>query len=530
MPNLKSAVSERLEVFSDLVERCRALFCALFLLLIALIALGHASLRQLFYDEAVTIGAASLPRWRDVWDFYARGLDTPSPISSLVVRPFLHWPGSIEINARLPFLAAFLVSFYCVYRFLARRYPPAFALVVLLIPAYFDSVLFYAFEARAYAFMLAGFALALLCWQAAERKQSPLASLGVWLGLAIAIFSHAFAILLFLPFAAGQWLHDRQRRSIDISMWLALCLFPLGYLPALPGERRASAFYRAQFFVRPSMKFIPGLYRLHLGDSWYLLSVLFCAGLIVPAYRSWSATRHTNQSQDGLTTPEWLLLLVLAALPIYGVVAALFLGAFREPYILTFVFGFFLLAIALVAEAAGRSRKVGGVLLLLTLLGLTTNQFYVRTAVHYLIHGADAHRDLVTLVRSDPMVQVIQESSLPVVINDHVLYTALFEYAAPSLRTRLMYPIDAIDSAAYPKSSTSQTNYELFGPVFGWNTADWHPFTQEHTHFLFMRGVDSNVWLFPYLIARIGSTPTTIRLIGSTADAAYELYDVQLGK
>ena len=66
------------------MERYRHLLCFLFLLFVGMVAFGHSALRPLFYDEIVTVNVAAFSRIHDVWQFYARGLDTPSPISSLL--------------------------------------------------------------------------------------------------------------------------------------------------------------------------------------------------------------------------------------------------------------------------------------------------------------------------------------------------------------------------------------------------------------------------------------------------------------
>lgn len=529
MPSIEMG-SGRLSRAAAWTEQHTGALCALLLAVVANLSLGHAVSRSLFYDEIATIYAAALPRWKDVWNFYAQGLDTPSPLSSLIVRPMLHLPGSLEVTARLPFLAAFLVCLYCMYRFLLKRYPAGYALAALLLPVQFDDLFFYSYEARVYSFVLAGVALALLCWQSAGERPRPATAFGLWAGLALAAFSHAFSILLFLPFAVAQWLRDREQASRHWAMWLALFLFPLGFLPTLPGSRHASAFYQAQFFVKPSFRLLPGLLQSNLGTQWLPFTLLLCTGLACPAYLCWTANRHApgNTGRPVLPFPELVLLLLLAFLPLYGLLAALLFGVFREPYVLSFFIGFLLFVLALIAEASRRKPQVGLVLLGLMGLGLLTKPYLLGFPKQVFRHRS-THQNFLDELQHDPLLAPARHSTLPLVFNDHVLYSLFFEYSDPAFRTRMVYPINLAAVATYPKSSTSQMNFLRFGSLFGWHAPEWSAFAQQHPHFLLLRGVDPDFWLFPYLLARMQSHgDVSIHLLAASPVGEFELYDVTI--
>ena len=208
--------------------------------------------------------------------------------------------------------------------------------------------------------------------------------------------------------------------------------------------------------------------------------------------------------------------------------AGLLLHAFREPYILSFYLGFILLAIALVAEAASRNAQAGALLLVLVLLGPASDH-YLFVALRHFLHRDDIHSQFAYNVRHDPLLQAAERSPLPLAFGDHVLYSADFEYGDPALRARMVYPVDIADSAPYPLGVTSQINFQLFGPLFGWHAPEWQTFARQHPHFLLLRGTDPNVWFFPYLVHRMQTKgDLTMRLIASSPSANAELYEVQL--
>ena len=487
---------------------------------------GRAASKALWYDELMTYGAAVLPHWGDVWQFYAHGLDTPSPLSSLLVHATLGWPGSIELNARLPFLLAFLGMLYCMYRFMGRRYPAGYALALLLIPTRLDRWFYLATESRVYAFLLAGVAFSMVCWQAAgTSRRAGLAALGVWAGLALAMFSHAFAIFLFVPFAAAQLLRERQRGRVQWPLWAALLLFPLGYLPVAHGERMAAAFYRANFFARPHLSAINGTYRFYLTEKWFFFTGFVLFALVAMALQGRKLAPE-QLSKSGYTRPEWLLLALVAALPIFAVPAAMILGAFREPYLVPLNLGFWLLAVACVAEGLRRSRVGGTLLLLVMLLCVASDGTGLAEGVTALLHPGAVHGQALARVQKEEVLQIANRSNLPVFVGDHVLYTKLFYYGDPATRPRLIYPVDLKTSAPYYISLTSQINFILCAKPLGFRIAGMDDIYRSAPHFLLLQGTDPNVWFATYLVHRIQTrNDLTMTLLGQ--DREISVYDVQ---
>lgn len=512
----------------DLLERFRGALVWTLLGIVFILGMGRAASKPLWYDELMTYGSALLPAWADVWKFYARGLDTPSPLSALLVHGVLHWPGSIELNARLPFLFAFLVMLFCMYRFMRNRYPAGYALAVLLIPIRIDRWFYYATEARVYAFVLGGVALAMVCWQAAgQERKSILHAIGLWFALAFAMFAHAFAIFLLVPFGAAQLLRDVRQRSVQWPVWIALLLFPLGYLPVMPGERMASSFYRANFFANPHLVDISKTFRNFLTDRWFFITAFVVFSLCALALHARRSLLPKQNEWPGFTNPEWLLLILLATMPLYAVPTAMLLGAYREPYVISLNLGIWLLAVGAVAEGLRRRRAAGGALLMLLVACLVFDLNGLKDGVVALLHPDRVHKRLLDEVRSESALQMPTNSTLPVMVGDHVLYTKLFYYADPKLRSRLFYPVDFEASAPYARSSTSQINFALSAKALGFHIADMPTINQRYPHFLFLKGYDPNVWFAPYLTRRAETDEQLVMMLrGEGRD--FTLYDVHM--
>ena len=222
-----------------------------------LIAIGVAAHKLFWYDELITVFTASLPTTGDLLRFYSDGLDTTSPVASLLARAGMHLPLPPELAVRFPFMLAFLCVPVGLYGFMRRRYSAGYALAALVFPLTFPGFAYFMTEARAYALMVGGAGLAMYFWQsAAEGKARPWSILGLWLALAIAVGAHFFAVFLFVPFAAAQLALDWPRKRPDWPVWLALLLFPAGFLPFLQGTQRASKYYRSAFHSKPESRIV----------------------------------------------------------------------------------------------------------------------------------------------------------------------------------------------------------------------------------------------------------------------------------
>ncbi len=347
-------------------EHAGAAMCVLLILfMIALV--GRASSVYLWYDELVVVRVASFPHWRDIWNFYARGLDTIGLLYALLIHPLLKLSASAEISARLPAMVAFLVMMLCSFVFVRRRYPAVYAFAMLLLLMSLP-LLDYAVFAKSYALEFGGVAFAMMCWQSAmEGKSRGWNVVGLWFGLVLALYSHSFAIFLFLPFAAAQGLRDYRRKRVDWPVWIALVSYPLALLPVLRGDLLASKLYGSNFWSPPSAALMKQTYIDYFVEDWRLILILFFAAVMVTALlrERTPSTEDTQRLTTGFLLPEWVFVVMLTALPIYVLPPSYLLHAYRADYVMSFAIGLAILLVTVFAEHARRTQAAGVVLLIL---------------------------------------------------------------------------------------------------------------------------------------------------------------------
>ena len=95
----------------------------------------------------------------------------------------------------------------------------------------------------------------------------PLALAGLWLSLAAAVSTHYYAVLIFLPLAAGELTRTWTTKRVDFAIWAALLLglLPLlAYMPLMAESRK----YAATFWSRPDLR---AKHHFFIHFSWRIL-------------------------------------------------------------------------------------------------------------------------------------------------------------------------------------------------------------------------------------------------------------------
>lgn len=242
--------------------------------------------------------------------------------------------GPTALALRLPSILGFLLMQVCVY--LATR-PIAgrrAALIALAFPA-LTATLFYAPEARPYGLLLGLYALTFLAWQTATRRaeshaarSAPLVLLAV--AIALTLNTHYFGVLLLVPVCLAELARTLLRRRLDVPVVLAILLGMGGILGTLPFQHAAGEFRKHYYNAGGvTLRAITQAYRAlfvsytdqalavqRLEDA---LLVLFALALILLVVRR-------IRRGDGISLPqaELVFLLALAALPLFGVLLAIF--------------------------------------------------------------------------------------------------------------------------------------------------------------------------------------------------------------
>lgn len=239
-----------------------------------------ASSRQLWHDELFTYYIAKSPSMSRFWE--AIRLDLNPPLSYLAARASLAVFGDSAFAVRLPFILAFLAGSLCFYRFISRRLRPIYGLLAMLV-FWSTPFLYYAAEARPYAFIFGFFGIAMLAWQ---RAAEPVRSWSAVLFLALAVtgmmFSHVFALLYLAPFFVAELLRWYRSRNFDWAVWAALllpCVLLFIHAPTI-SRYKAAVLVPLSFEASP-MKTLGFIYRSIEPESLALLLAVCLAMMAV---------------------------------------------------------------------------------------------------------------------------------------------------------------------------------------------------------------------------------------------------------
>ena len=243
---------------------------------------------------------------------------------------------------RLPALLGFLLMQVCLFFFVRRLAGERAGAVAVAFPA-LTATLFYSAEGRPYGLMLGLYALALLCWQVATReagnreqgtgsRRRGWALVGLAAAIALTINAHYFGILLLVPLCAAEGFRSLQRRQTDWPVVVAIYMGMAGFAATWPFLKAAGEFHKNYYNAGSvGLHDITRAYRSIFVDYtqmsmpaqhlWMVVLVVFAAGLV-----GGCARQIFGRGGRELRIPaaEWVLMLVLAALPFCGYLLARF--------------------------------------------------------------------------------------------------------------------------------------------------------------------------------------------------------------
>lgn len=445
------------------------------LCLVALIAAAHASIKPFWYDELATLLPAGLPTFMDCWNFYAEGLDTPSPLPALLVHAVMKAQGPAEIMKRIPMMLGFLVMCLSLYGFTSRRYGRSYGVVALLLPV-LTGVFYYATELRAYPIVLGAVAFALWCWQSAQEKRTAwLCQSGVFIGLAAAMGSHIFAIFVIPAFVLGQWIHERLTRARHPGMWVAILLSPCSLLPQWEGMHRAHEFYGPVFWSKPVIGHLLHSYDFTFAFGWFIPFVTVVAfGFLLARLDLLPLTPRDGASARGFRPEEWSIAWMLALVPFLALPVSCLIGAYCPRYVLTANIGIFLLLVGGTAEALRGNRILGAILAsLLTASILALN---LKTISKALACGSNLPAAIAS--REDWLGILEARKGEPVIVPDAFLFLVINHYGSPELKKRLYYLTDA--GCCTRQKTNDDVNIRLFSRRLPLQTVDYPSFHENH--------------------------------------------------
>lgn len=265
--------------------------------------------------------------------------------------------GETAFAQRLPALFGFLLMQGGLFFFVRQLAGERAGAVAATFPA-LTVTLYYSAEGRPYGLLLGLYALALLCWtEASEAGASRRAALvGLAVVIAATLNTHYFGILLLLPICAAELWRTIERRRFDWQMVVSIVAGTASIVLTRPFMKAAGAF-KIHYYNEGSvgLRDITRAYRslfvnytslpMAAQRVWAIALVLFAVMLVAACWRVW---RHRDPLPS---SAQWVLLVILAAMPFAGYLLARFVTHSIE---VRYVLGAIIAISAMVAIASAR--------------------------------------------------------------------------------------------------------------------------------------------------------------------------------
>ena len=303
----------------------------LILLLTAAVAFTWSHVKLLSQDEIFVLQTDSVSSLRELVHIQR---NYPISLDPLVFHVLAHSCtkifGPTALALRLPSIFGFLLMQVCI--FFATRVIAGerAALIATAFPA-LTATLFYAPEARPYGLLLGFYALAFLAWQTATRRSEGRRGSLIVLAVTIALTlnTHYFGILILLPICIAEFVRTVSRRRVDVPVVAAILLGMAGVVFALLFQKAAGEFRKHYYNAGAiSLRAVSQAYRslfvnytaqpLVVQRLEDVLLVAFALALIVVC------ALRIHRKTYAMPVGELAFLLALAALPLFGVVLAMF--------------------------------------------------------------------------------------------------------------------------------------------------------------------------------------------------------------
>ena len=425
-------------------------------------AVMHALSKPLWYDEIITVIAASRSSAAEVWRA-AQAVDANPPLPHLLTYFAIRLFGHNDVAVRIPAMAGFWVFCLCLYRFVRRRAGMFYAMAALLLPIATEAYN-YSAEARAYGLELGFTGLALAAWQSAESGRRALNGLLLALSLAGAVFCHYYAVLLWMPLAGGELYRTRKTGELRWQIWAA---FVLGALPLVASIATVSHVVSnfvhtwATPYPEQAVEFWEsGLQRM-LGPLVLLVAFLALPSIVRGGQNEAPDAERGNPHPPKLAEHELIACILFIAAPVAAVAGALFVThSLALRYVLPSLTGFLLLAPMLLAHLA-KGRALPGFLM-----------FLVTAA--FPIYSAIESPPAANPYEAEPVLQQALRRG-PVVIPDGQLFLRMWYYAPENLKRRILFLSDDAAAIKYLGFETIDGGLRALTP---WCSTQVLPYTQ----------------------------------------------------
>jgi uncharacterized membrane protein len=473
-----SWLRSRATTLATAVDRRANLLLALFVAAVLATTLALADRDPLWTDELFTYYIGRLPSAGDVWSKLSTGVEQMPFFFYLVTRASLGVFGEGLLGLRLPEVLGFALMCVCLFHFVEHRSSAVYGFVAILF-AVATRAYEYAYEARSYALVLGFAAAALLCWQRATEggPHRRLAAIGMAIGLAGAIASHYYAVLILIPLLAGEAVRSLRRRRID---WLVVGSFGGALVPLLasaPLIEGAQGYYTS-FWAKPRWSTVERFYPYFLLDRKLLAAVaLAVVAAAFTAIRSRSRSPAARRPFRRIPDHELVALGTFVLLPLLGLLLGkLVTHGFTSRYALPAVLGVAAL-VALAAWWADGEAPIVGLSLVLLLVVLVAGRFTVR----YDKATRDADRQTETL----HFLQRHGRAGVPLLVGSpHEFFEMSHRASKDRGRPALVYLADRAEARRY--LDTDDVDLALIGleDIAPLDVEAYRPFIASHSRFL----------------------------------------------
>jgi hypothetical protein len=446
------------------------------------VVLFQSSFKLMWLDEFITYHLAQLGSFRDLWKALSAGADPNPPFTYVLV----HWCrqifGEHEWAYRLPATLGCWIGLASLFAFLNRRVCGSWAVfgcLVWMATAAFD----YSFESRSYGIFYGLAMLGFLCWSLTIDRSRTTAErwtalAGMVLALAAGISTNYFAVLAFLPPAAGELVRTAMRASrarpgtptefsrnrrdrrpgllgaIDFRVWIGFAVAAAPLLVYRPLIEHSIAQFAPHAWNKVSLNQVFDSYTQMVEVILYpILAMLVAAGVVFfSKERVMTATRHY---QDG-PLPRWIAsifspyrgraplapyeaagVLIFMAYPICGYIIASIRGGMLSPrFVIPVCYGFAIAAVV-TARYLFRNVRYGSI----ALLCIACAWFLSREAVvgYWYKQQKGSFYKVVHKLQD---AQAGVPAGSPIVIADPLLALTFQHYAPVSLASRVVFPVD----------------------------------------------------------------------------------------
>jgi hypothetical protein len=306
-------------------------------------------------------------------------------------------------------------------------------------------------------------------------------------------------------------------------------LFPAGYLPLLPGEILAKKIFGANFASKPDYHVILTSYPdFYLDWASYSVIVFLTAAVAFAALKlGW--VRFRDNGMQGFSRSEWILIGVLACLPLYAGGASFLVHVYSARYVVSCMIGLAILTIALVAEAARREPLWGVLLSFLFLIFPTRHLLPTSVAgLEALMHPLLVHEQLQTRFQSEPWMRILEQSQLPIASDNHLGYDQIAFYADAGVKQRLNAVTNIRAMNEYPDTTVGQLLFLRAQKELSYRASDVSEFVTSNPHFLLVGGFGARVWMPGYLRAQQALGNASVACLGpDCVQLGIKIYDVQ---